>query len=430
MNKTLLGTDRSLYPRNPLVKSSSSRLGREGVPLGVQDNGEPFLFDPWLLKSHGIVEFLVFMVLGTLGVGKSALTKLLAVRLAPRMHSEMGRTIRIGAINLKRTHEIPEYEELAHYMGCRVISLKNARLNILDPAIGLSVEEHLANLVMVIQQIRQDTNRDRGGWISPIETKVLKTALVQLQQRDEHNLAELMRVLNDPAAIVPSIPGGETMRTIGNEVGTACVELTALLDQLYNGAYGNIFGGDNSILEDLSQKMVVLDYWGLTSPQVSLIQALLWSYRASAISRGDDRFRVEMSIDDENHELWKNPVYAAAMALHIATIREHGGSIYLNTHQLGDYVASGSEDAMNMIDKVAGLFIGASTLNSARALQERYDFSDKTRDRIVSLDKGGFCFYVPGEQEVFFRTILATEAERRICYSDGGHHSITGHQTT
>jgi hypothetical protein len=422
----LTGTDNDLVPVSPL-RNTGSPVAAKGIFMGRQHNRLPFFFDPLWLKSEGFTEANCYCFLGKKGRGKSSFVKQYALRSSLRINGATGRPMRFGAVNHKTELGFPEYGPLAEAMGGSVVTLTNAGLNILDPLLRLDIDEDTSNLTQVITQIRASTNQQRGGWVTDLESAIMTRGLQVLRSnlQIEQSLFGLMQVLNDPNRVHPTLPTGEPMEIDIDVVRATARDLVAVLLRLHGGDFGKTFGGRNSLTDYLRGRMVVFDYAGLSKQATSLFQTILWSQRAAAARHDDVDLMTDVSIDDENHELTKDPVYARFMSAHIKKVRMEGGVMFFLTHRLEDYQASGHQEVVNMIEDMDGYFIAQLPMDAARTLQRKLSLSEKTTVRLTQLSPHEFCFIIPGYPEVFFTQSPGTPFERDVCETDRAHARIT-----
>jgi hypothetical protein len=290
----------------------------------------------------------------------------------------------------------------------------------------LGIDEDMQILRQVFMQIRSSSSSG-GGWFNSTESAVLSRAVEVLRDSTgEQSLVGLMQVLNEPGNVHPRLPTGEPMDITAEELRQIASELNMVLLRMHGSDFGNTFGGDASLVSYLEDPMVVFDYTGLSKQSVSLFQTVIWSQRAAASRHADTRYRTDVSIDDENHELAKDPVYVEFMSAHVKKVRMDGGILFFITHRLEDYEATRNDEVINMIGDMDGYFIGRMGPIEAASLQERLQLSDKTTERLTHLPPHHFCFIVRGYPEVFFIQSPGTPLERTVCETDYAHAGITG----
>jgi hypothetical protein len=414
--------------------------------------GSPFLWNPFIYKHEGYAPGTVVRILGTKDAGKTALAKVLASGLGIQ-ETASGQRMRITVDDTRQNDGVPEYAEFAKAMGGESVSLASHQINFLDQTMGASFSEYLGTAKLMYEHVSKQalggkqplalqvalakTIRLHGNATEPkYYLKVLRQLslrdLVEYQVRlDDDTLANvvdisgLRRNFGGRPSTSMSVADMEQATNISfDEFRNAAGQCYAVLLELLNGTYENMFGGNNSLAEMLSQPVVVLDYTGIDIDALVLIQSLLWRWRTSAVRRGDKRFMSNIEIHDENYGMWEHLPYAKNMYKHIKTIRGTGELVLIIHHRIDDNYAVGSagseqrELAVNSLSDTDMWFIGHTDAINIPRLQKRLNLDDWVCNHITKLQQGEF-YYVMGDRKpVPFKLYLEPTYKKRYTESN------------
>lgn len=411
-----------------LLSTGPRTMGRKGMPLGIREDGSPMVIDPWLDVEEERIPAPIYMTTGKIRCGKTALQKITMNRFG--LFSAGDRAIRVVTDGFKRNDGVPEYGPIAERFGAESIDLAEARLNVLDPAMGMTIPDQLAMLRDIVVYLRGDAKMQTV--LSDNENTALRCAVHEVDRLakskgETPSLELLLTVLNQYRDLHPLLPNGEEMDIPREEFEAACRNLMHVFVRLTGGDFGNMFGGTASLADKLSRRMVSLDYSQIDQKSMILVQSLLWGWRRTFLQRGMDRFIADAMFGDENYEQWRYEVYARQMNAFVRQVRMTGGLVSLCTHQLGDYIEL-SKYAEEMLEHISAFFFGRTTKNEVERLRAMFgadEITDRFARELVELEQGTFIYYVPGRCPEKFR-VVPTPHELVLIDSDVANRRMLG----
>lgn len=452
-----VGTLDQAAPFSPFQTSGS--MGYPGIPFGWNlEANEPFNLDLFLMQRRKRLNAIVIMILGQIRMGKTTLAKVLAKRHAAL---DFGASrCRISLADTRINANVQEYKLFTEFFGEKMVELNNHQLNPLDQAMGLAVYEQR----IVIRKLLEYRNTELNARQLFILRLALDALLVSSEAPSLPSFARTLASLRleDAALRIPYLrddvnslraqveeahpefadPKSEgydeskitdTIRRQQQELRPGlteedlhrdAMELFYRVDNIIDGELGEILGGNKSIADVLSRRVVGLDYSRLDEDSIPLVESMFWDWRGSARKRRDSRFAVDIEIHDENYGSWEHLVYARSMYNHIKKIRQHGGAIIMNSHRLNDYYSVGAAGspqralATNMVKDVQGVFLARQDPEAIAEIRSRWPQVTATLGlTLTQLGRGCFCAIIGDEPPVLFRLQL-TPRERLICESD------------
>ncbi len=420
---------------------------KRGIPLFVNaDTNEPEPFDPAELKAEGRINSTVLGVLGNKGHGKTATSIAIALRF--RWRRAGNRRMSICINDIRRNNARPEYEKLCEYLGVEEVSLGNFRLNMLSQDLKLKPSELLTMVARSLQfeLARQLTTKELKALRYSLKMVLeffeddaeLSTLMACMRRMNEgiarrfqnqieqgkgdkyaRHLARLERVLDTKPQITPGL------------LETA-LELADTIENLLDGEYGEMFGGDHSLASVMhtNKGLVAFDFSELSDDALTQVLAMMWQVKTSAMRRGDHDLYYDIEIHDESYTLWRNLEYARSMHKFLKQVRATGTFIVMNTHRLSDYETVGSESseqyklATNMIDDIDMWLLGRHTPSAAEDTAKRLDLTDEEKQRLLHLERGVWGLKI-GSEPVRWVYIDLTDDEAEVTYSDDANRENT-----
>ena len=388
----------------PLLSAPGRPTGDLGPVLGIDIFHQTVPLDPWRLKEQRGIKAPSFVILGELDHGKTTFNLTWMQRLM-LLSGRDNRPLRIVVEDSKLNDGQAEYGPVVQEkFGAQQLEMINARLNIFDPEMRMTTTQKLRVVESILEHLRERPIEDR-------ERAVLTAGLRRLEQLPpKHQTPQgLMRLINDPTQIVPTMPDGTPIRVSRRDYEEAAELMVHGLGQLYGGRFGYMFGGEQSLADYLQQPVVSLDYSNIDERQLSLLLALIFMWRAFASENKDERFRTDVLFADENHEMWKYPAYARAMHHMLKILRASGVAVVLNSHRINDYRTTESPLAMNALSDIGGWFIGRQEHRDAIDTVEFLRLPKGMVETITSLKVGNFVFAVPGRSHTVFKLLVSEE---------------------
>ena len=411
-----------------ILSTGGNAMGRRGIPLGIRDDGQPMTIDPWNDVATGRIPAPIYLTTGEIKFGKTGLQKLLMYR--STLFAAGERPIRIVVDGFKRNDGVPEYGPIAEAMGAESINLATARLNMFDPAMGVTQSSELAMSRDTVSHLRAMANAP--AIVTDSESTALRVSIEEMHRRydnggDIPSVLSLLQILNNHAELRPVLPDGTAMNIPRPEFDSACIALMHAFMRLDGGDYGNMIGGTNSLADPFRKRIVSLDFSQINDRERILVQSLLWGWRRAFIQQGMDEFVTDGMFGDENYEMWQYEVYARQMYSYVKQVRMTGGFICLSTHQLGDF-ESLNEYATGMREHVAGFFMGRTTKIETDRLRARFGeeaMTDPFVEELQNLPKYHFIYYVPGYPPEKFK-VVPTPWEMTLIDSDVANRRMLG----
>ena len=455
----------------PFMPATTTGGAQErGLPIFRDTNTrEPEPFDPWNLKKEGRINSTVMATLAEKGHGKTTTNIVIATRLGARRAGTD--KMRLTTDDHRRDDGTPEYEDLTKFFGTEQINLAEYQLNILDMAMGMKAHQQLGTLkacleytigrklkVPEAEALRYGLKKVRKLFPKDAELGLLSLALRNLGMGDvvgfqadiigslaqrHGNSPEFRKLVEEGAPKEKGDAGNDDqMSLFGPSLSKkakkpqfgrqtkglldAAAELASMIEELIDGEYGQIFGGQHSLVEAMSQRMVAFDYSGLSEEAIMLMQTLMWEWKTAALVNKDKRFQFDIEIHDENYTMWQYPVYARAMHKYLKQIRSYGTFVIMSTHRLADYRTVGKKSsreyqlANNMLSDVGIWLIGKLDRMAAEEAGKRLRLSETEVEQIQGLTKGNWGLKI-GSEAIRWVTVDLTPDEIEISASDGAN---------
>lgn len=317
-------------------------LGGEGVLVGQDKlSRTAFAFDPFGLYQRRVISNPNITVSGSIGSGKSALMKCLALRSAAFGR----RTFIPGDVK-------GEWSGVVRAAGGTVISVggaSDARLNPLDA--GRRPERDLDGRAVDDEQWARMVTRQRHSLLSALASALLERPLDQ----DDHTALETAVEATIARGGVPIMPTVveellEPSQAAGLPMGTRDVDHLAdmgrptglALRRLVKGDLGGMFDGPSTAAFDPAAPMMSVDLRNISqgSEALPLIMACTGSWMEAALRAADLGQRY--IIYEEAHRLMSLPGLLDRMRDQFKLTRAWGTSNVLVIHRLSDLDAVGA----------------------------------------------------------------------------------------
>lgn len=295
-------------------------LGSSGVVIGRDLSGGAFLYDPWVLYDAGVLTSPNLLVIGRLGLGKSALVKSYLYR-----QHVFGRCSWV--VDPKG-----EYAALAEALGVRPIRLApggDVRLNPLTPRAGWEAQVGLAQAV---------ASAALGRPLRPDEEAGVREALRALTRCGrEPTLPELVKSLLWPGDELAS-----RLATTPSSLAPAVRDVALALDRLVDGDLRGMFDGPTSPGLYLDGWLVVLDISAVAdSGAIGIIMACAAAWlRAMIVSAPAHERRIV--VIDEAWRIMSQIGVGEWLQAQFKLSRSFGVQNVVVMHRLADLSAVGS----------------------------------------------------------------------------------------
>jgi hypothetical protein len=404
---------------------------RDGIPLLVDVNtGEHQAFDPWNLNALRIVRSTVLMVYADIMHGKTTTAISMCERLGYR-RGRGGRKLRITGDVHRLNDDVAEMEGLAQFYNTNLIDLSRYELNILDPKMKMTFPQLLGMLRRVLEHVfeRKLSVAEREALRRGLRatqklfgdaTDLEKMAFV-LRNMDSATFAELWlekvaelvdkwQADQKAAALLAKARGSKHRITPG--VLKACQNLASQIEELLDGEYRGVFGGQHSVSDVLEQRCVLFDYSRLSDEAKVIVQVMMWEWRAAGMVNNDPRFKFDIDIHDENHNNWQFEVYARAMHKYLKQVRSFGTFVILLTHRPQDYQSVGKKSswvyqlATNMTRDIDMALVGRLDAEGVDAVAKHFPMSQTEKELIMSQGQGHWALFKGRNRPSFVRLEL------------------------
>lgn len=429
-----------IIPLVPNIRVGSGQA--DGIPM-FKDifTGQYEAFDPWNLMAEDEINSTVMSIYGDKTHGKTTTAIAMAERFGGRRAGN--RRIRITGDVHRVNDDIPEMDRLAKFYDTELIDLSSYELNLLDMAMGMKFSQQLGMVRRCLQHVfeKKFSVAEREALRIALkkvrklfpESANLKLLAFVLRTMVDDDFIEVQRALhaqlqqehgNDAAfsELSQNFLGHE-QRKLTPGVKRACLHLASQIEELLDGEYRGIFGGKNSLKEVLSRRCVLFDYSSLSDEAIVLVQAMIWEWRAAALTNRDMRFHFDIDIHDENHKMWQFEVYAVAMSKYLKQARSYGTFIILITHRMQDYRTVGKTSsrvhqlATNMTGDIDMALIGHLDHKAAKEVAKRYNLSPMETEVITQQSRGRWALVV-GTQRARFVELVLEPHELEDSYSN------------
>jgi hypothetical protein len=453
--KAFSGTPVDAALMNPWV--TPPPLNERGVILGIDlRTGRVIYFDPWDLKSRELITGLIFLALGERNAGKSSLFIMLVMRLMTRQAGVIDgvpqqMTTRMTTRKALETEEgeggSVEFKPMNDHLSGIFLDLQSAGgINIFDPRMGMTEFDILETAINICELANNDQPlrnfqplvlqvavnkmlRSYGKVASPDVLELVARGL-DLTDVSDYFKASNSRALNHFTTALGQQPELAEQLKLETErpanIPAADFErdkmyVSQQLGRVLRGDFGQIFGGEKSLYDVLSQPMVTISMAGLNLKARSLFESMLWKWATTAQLRGDHQLIPGINGADEEHEGLTSLMYTRFWASSVQKARAVRTFDMRAMQYLRQLTEAGSADseiralARQIALGVGAYFIGRQPLNDPTVLDEitNLGVSDLNAEFTTQLRTGQFMLKVPGHPGVFFQAQL-TPTELRL----------------
>ena len=300
-------------------------LGVEGVLLGANWFGGPFVYDPWQLYGQGLLSNPNMLVIGELGTGKSALKK-----------SYLLRQIAFGrlavSINAKR-----EDDRLCEALGVEPIRLERGgrfRLNPLDPRLSGGAR-HRDVQAGQLQLLRAIIGASLRRELTPEEQAACKQALLAAGEDREPTLPVVSQAL-----LRPSDQAASALATDRERLAAATREAALALLRLCEDDLAGMFDGSTSADINFRAPLVAFDLSAVREEDsLGILRICVAAFVQRALLGDDDVRRIV--VLDEAWRLLANLATARWLQDSFKLARAYGVQNVAIVHRLSDLTAAG-----------------------------------------------------------------------------------------
>jgi len=381
-------------------------VGEGGFTVGLDPYGVPRSFDHVVLRLLHLIDAGSVALTGDVGVGKTTLAQRFA-SLAWMMRYRGGKRARM-AVDITKAGD---YADWVKALGGTVVDLNAAYrdgINILDPELPLTTQDHLKNLALFMRD-------DGGKKLRPDQKSMLASALVAVveeKQLDEPHIIKLNDWLNtvtydEYARLLHNmnILSVEIMPRISDDaVQGIARSLSFRIANIINGEYGKILGGHGSLARRIKELIVCFDYTKLDPEAAPIVQAFMWQVKAAGLRSSNDDFFTDIEIYDENYEYWENYALAKTLRSNIKKLRSTGKLLFVVSQHYSDYLAIGGKQgklAENMLHDIGSHIAGRhDDVVNAKLIRKYGGFTHAESASVPYLDNGSFLAKI-GNQPAF-----------------------------
>ena len=448
--KAFSGTPVDAALMNPWV--TPPPLCERGIVLGIDlRTGRVIYFDPWDLKAREIITGLIFLTLGERNSGKSSLFVMLVMRLLTRQAGLLRGVPQQMSARMTTRKAMAggsvEFKPLNDHLEGTFIDLQNAGgINLFDPRMGMTEFDILETAINICELANNDQPltgfqplvlqvgvnkmlRSYGTVASPDILEVVVRGLDLQDVRDYFNNAN-SRALKHFTSSLNAQPELATQLKLETSrpanVPAADFErdkmyVSQQLGRVLRGDFGQIFGGENSLYDVLSEPMVTISMAGLNLKARSLFESMLWKWSTTAQLRGDHKLIPGINATDEEYEGLSSLMYTRFWAASVQKARAVRTFDIRAMQYLRQLTEAGSADseirslARQIALGVGAYFIGRQPSNDTTVLDELVGLgvSDLNAEFMTRVRTGQFMLKVPGHPGVVFQAVL-TPTELRL----------------
>jgi hypothetical protein len=434
--KSVAATPTEAALAQPFVGSALPRM--PGLPLGINTRlKSPMIFDPWWAHRLGIVNSPVYLVTGNKGFGKSTFQKVVALRYGARRGStaaDQQGQMRIRINDRKLEGSEPEYAKLVRYLGGRVVSLnREASINIFDPKMKMSQNDIVETAVNTCEMV---------SGVSPLprfQSLALQVAIWKMLANHKDNtrpeILEAMLLGLRTSDIVDYYQATNEHVSLTNVPPALFEEDAAIsaanIGEVIHGAFGGIFGGNNSLREMLSEHVVLLDWTGVPEKARTLLSAMLWKWHGIAQRQGDQELIPDMMFTDEEHQALRNLMYVRFMSASLKEARALRTAYFISSQHETDLTMAGDpESEIRNLSESIGLSIGGRFIfqqpENKRVLDiyRGLGFSELDVLSLPQLRRGSYFFHAPSHPPIPVHLVL-TPIEAELSGTESAIKSMT-----
>lgn len=423
---------------HPFVTPAYRKVG--GIPLLIDILARDYFgSDLWRAKNDGIIPTKRGLFLGNVGVGKSALVKIAAVRMI-MMSAGFG-PMHAVINDYKSEANDSEYAKLSAVTQSVVFRMaamsfnpfearlyidKNDEINILgimnmaevlaefSKKSSLSSVESVANTIA----LRIMFDMDKVTW-EPAQLEKL-TRAITVQQIDSHynQIDERLvtRLTTRAEQLEDTVLRELTMRQIDlygsaqnnyrvEEIQAAGVQVSNYYHNLLYGKTGAMFGSTHSMYDLYTQRVVTKDWRGLTLEAETLLRTIDNSIRTTAIENNRMDLLPHLNVDDEMHRPMDNLAYAKSTAF-LSEIQRSTPTVDLGaSHRLASIRRGGEGSELygygeTIINNLGFALLGRQQNDpvALKELAERFRLKTANKNALTTLPARCFIL-VLGEKE-------------------------------
>ncbi len=396
-------TTRHLGAAYPFI--SSGGLGADGVLVGRDVFGGPFVYDPWELYARGLISNPNMLVIGEVGTGKSALKKSYLLR-----QVAFGR--RAVSINAKQ-----EDDRLCQALGVEPIRLRRGgmvRLNPLDRRIAGADPGSRELLTGQLQLLRGVIGASLRRELTPEEQAACKQALLAAADRGtEPTLPSVAQAL-----LRPSDRAAAALATDRDRLAAATREAALALLRVCEDDLVGMFDGPTSGRIDFAAPLVAFDLSAVRDEDSLGILRICAAAFVQRALLGEPNVR-HIVVLDEAWRLLSNLATARWLQDSYKLARSYGVQNVAIVHRLSDLTAAGAagseqvELAMGLLKDTQTQVIFQQPPGELARVRELLGLNDVEAEVISSLPVGTALWRV-NRRSVLVRHLLTREEERIV----------------
>lgn len=342
------GADATM-PYQPFIVPSLWQLS--GMPLGTcLRTRRRIPLDTYLAQKTGVTKSLEIVFTGLKKSGKTTAMKLFSmvtmIQQAIDAEGEL-EDMRMHIDNRKPEEAVAEWAGIVESMACDVISLRNLSLEMLDP-VALKTEWDILQTAMTGAEFVKNEQ------LSPVEVLAMRIAIfvikrdrpMQLSTRlmervlrslsasdidafyrrvDDHLLIHYQVERENPrsGALYDSL--SRVVETEPNHdfqtIQVAAFQVATYLTLIFDGMFGRMFAGRQSIRDYLAEPAALFDMSGLSPTEVAFFETQRFNAMTAALNIGDLDAIPHVHIMEEVQEEGQHLLQARAHAFQNAKAR-------------------------------------------------------------------------------------------------------------
>ena len=430
----------------------------QGIPLFVDMRDKSIVnFDPWWLKNNGYIGATIALITGVLNAGKSALIKMMVFRLALYI---MGYEIfRVTINDRKPEGSEGEYGALSRIFGCVPYTMRERRVNPFERRLFLRHKDDSEVYALALVSLAETlceyddhplTSKSRlalrvamygmltmysetnwspellrriagsltpemfSGYLANMDQQLITetTARLEFVKHDPNLVAELEQEIHD----VTTSPWNYTYE----EIVESGKDIANRLGHLLGSESGEMFGGQHSIYEMLTQPLVDKDWRGLSDKSETLMHIIENKIKMTAGELNRTDLLPHVEISDELHRSMDNLLYARTQAYFTEIARSMATFFIFSTHSFNSIRKGGVGSELyglgnKIIQNTPLVFYGTpprdpALLNEYRAREE---LTQREGRKLARTEPQVFGVKYGERQPFMYLHALATQFERK-----------------
>ncbi|MEO5949428.1 MAG: hypothetical protein ABIP74_03420, partial [Candidatus Saccharimonas sp.] len=429
-----------------------------GIPMFLDMRDKSVVnFDPWWLKNNDYIGATIALITGVLNAGKSALIKMMVLRLA--LYVIGYEVFRVTINDRKPEGTEGEYGALSRLFGCVPYIMRERRVNPFERRLFLrnkndsevyalalvSLAETLceyddhpltskSRLSLRVAMFGMLTMYSESNWSPELLRRIAGSLTREMfegylktldQQLITETTTRLELVKKDPSLVadmekeIRDLTDSSWNYTY-EEITEGGKDIANRLGHLLGSESGEMFGADHSIYEMLTQRLVDKDWRGLSDKSETLMHIIENKIKMTAGELNRTDLLPHAEVSDELHRSMDNLLYARTQAYFTEIARSMPTFFIFSTHSYNSIRKGGvGSELYGLANKILQntplMFYGSPPRDQLllAEYQAREELTNREARRLAHLEPQVFGVKYGEQQPFMFVHPLATAFERR-----------------